>query len=194
MNAPTTALLDRNPARLVYRIAGPSDFDAIHRLNYETFVEEIPQHAPNPERKLIDRFHGENTYAICLAGSRLVGMVCGRCERPFSLDQKLVELDPWLPSHCKAVELRLLAVARQFRKTAVFSGLMALLAAHFIERGCDLAVISGTVRQLKLYRHLGFEAFGEPVGSAGAVYQPMYLTLHELSQRSMSGRMWTSRR
>ena len=178
--------------RLAYKIAAPPEFDAIHRLNYDTFVEEIQQHAPNPERLLIDRFHAENTYVICLADSRLVGMVCGRCERPFSLDQKLANLDRFLPAHRRVVEIRLLAVARAYRKTAVFSGLMRLLSGHFLERGCDLAVISGTVRELKLYRHLGFESFGERVGPVEASYQPMYLTLDALSHRSTSGRRWGS--
>jgi predicted N-acetyltransferase YhbS len=163
--------------KLAYRIAESSDFEAIHRLNYETFVEEIPQHAPNPERRLVDRFHAENTYVICLADSHLIGMVCGRCERPFSLDQKLADLDRWLPTHRKAVEIRLLSVARAWRKTSVFRGLMTFLSSHFVAQRCDLAVISGTVRELKLYRHLGFECFGERVGPADASYQPMYLTL-----------------
>lgn len=162
---------------LEYRIAKSADFEAIHRLNYETFVEEIPQHAPNAQRRLVDRFHDENTYAVCLAGGALVGMVCGRCQRPFSLDQKLPALDQWLPAHRKVVEIRLLAVKREYRKTSVFFGLMQALSRHFIELGCDLAVISGTVRELKLYRHLGFVPFGDLVGTAEARYQPMYLTL-----------------
>jgi predicted N-acetyltransferase YhbS len=181
-----------NANRLKFKIADPSDFDLIHALNYETFVEEIPQHAPNAERRLVDRFHAENTYVICVADDRLAGMVCGRCARPFSLDQKLANLDSFLPSHRKAVEIRLLAIAPSYRKTAVFSGLMAFLAKHFALQGCDLAVISGTVRQLKLYRHLGFEPFGEQVGSASAQYQPMFLTLDALRDNSISGRAWTS--
>ena len=163
--------------RLEFSIADPSDFEEIHRLNYETFVEEIPQHAPNESRRLVDRFHAENTYFICRADDRLVGMVCGRCGRPFSLDQKVADLDRWLPAHRQLVEVRLLSVERAHRKTSVFLGLMTSLSRHYISRGCDLAVISGTVRELKLYRHLGFEPFGGLVGSDDALYQPMYLTL-----------------
>ena len=51
------------------------EFEALHRLNYKTFVEEIPQHASNAEQRLVDKFHAENTYAIALHGDRLVGMV-----------------------------------------------------------------------------------------------------------------------
>jgi len=79
------------------------------------------------------------------------------------------------------VEIRLLSVTRHHRriagKSSVFRGLTTHLSTHFLAQGCDLALISGTVRELKLYRHLGFEAFGPRVGSAEASYQPMYLTL-----------------
>jgi predicted N-acetyltransferase YhbS len=170
--------------RLTYKIAGPAEFEAIHRLNHEVFAGEIPQHTPNSSHRLVDRFHEENTYVVCLSAHELVGMVCGRCTRPFSLDQKLENLDQWLPDHRKAVEIRLLAIAPEYRKTSVFIGLLARLSRHFISEGCDLAVISGTVRQLKLYRHLGFEPFAEPVGSAEARYQPMYLTLDALRRGS----------
>lgn len=169
--------------RLAYRIANPPDFEAIHALNYETFVEEIPQHDTNAARRLIDRFHAGNTYVVCMHDRYLVGMVCGRCERPFSLDQKIADLDHWLPPHRKAVEVRLLAVRREWRKTAVFSRLLALLSRHFMAQGCDLALISGTVRELKLYRHLGFEPFAERVGTAAAMYQPMLLTLESFQKR-----------
>jgi GNAT superfamily N-acetyltransferase len=172
--------------RLTYRIANPADFDAIHALNYATFVEEIPQHAANARRRLVDRFHDENTYVLCVVGTCVVGMVCGRCARPFSLDAKVAELDRWLPAHRKAVEVRLLAVAREWRNTTVFHDLMSFLARHFIAQGCDLALISGTVRELKLYRHLGFEPFGTRVGTDGAMYQPMWLTLEAFRRTSVA--------
>ena len=71
---------------LVYKIAtAAAEFEAIHHLNYRTFVEEIPQHPANPQRRLVDRFHDENTYAIAMEGEELVGMIAGRARRPFSL-------------------------------------------------------------------------------------------------------------
>lgn len=165
-------------AELRYKLADDdAEFEAIHRLNYRTFVEEIPQHAPNPGRRLVDRFHAQNTYAICLHGDELVGMIAGRCERPFSLDQKLPDLDRHLPPHRRVVEVRLLAVDPRWRKQAVFAALAGTLANHFRAQGCDLAIISGTLRELRLYRHLGFRPFGPQVGDAAAPYQPMALTL-----------------
>lgn len=152
------------------------EFEQIHRLNYRTFVEEIPQHAPNPEGRLVDRFHAENLYVIALHGRDLVGMVAIRQQRPFSLDSKVTNLDAHLPAGRKPVEVRLLAIAPEFRKTAVFVALFEQVVRQCVEDGFDIAVLSGTTRQLKLYQHLGCTPFGPVVGSAGALYQPMYLT------------------
>ena len=158
------------------------EFEAVHRLNYKTFVEEIPQHVRNPDERLVDKFHAENTYAICLEGENLVGMVTGRGQRPFSLDHKLPALDSHLPPGHKVLEVRLLSVEKEFRNGFVFSRLVGLLAQHFKDLGYDLAIISGTVRQQRLYKHLGFVPFGPLVGSGDAQFQPMYLTLEKFLQ------------
>lgn len=158
------------------------EFEAVHRLNYKTFVEEIPQHASNADQRLVDKFHAENTYAIALHGDRLVGMVCGRTVRPFSLDQKVPNLDSHLPEGRRVVEVRLLSVEKDFRNSSVFSKLVGLLAQHFRDLGFDLAIISGTLRQQKLYKHLGFTPFGPIVGTGDAQFQPMFLTLEKFIQ------------
>ena len=68
---------------LTFKIAAEEwEFEAIHRLNYKTFVEEIPQHAGNTEQRLVDKFHAENTYLICLSGRHLAGMLAVRGTRP----------------------------------------------------------------------------------------------------------------
>ena len=170
---------------LQFKIASEDwELEAVHRLNYKTFVEEIPQHANNPEQRLVDKFHAENTYAICLNGNQLVGMVAGRGKRPFSLDQKIPNLSSFLPEGRTVLEVRLLSVEKDFRNGFVFSRLVGLLAHHFKERGFDLAIISGTVRQLRLYKHLGFVPFGPVVGTGEAQFQPMYLTLETFIQMS----------
>ena len=169
---------------LIYKIAtDPHEFELIHRLNYRTFVEEIPQLAANPERRLVDRFHEENTYIICMSNEKLLGMVALRGNRPFSLDFKLNGLDSYLPLHSKALEIRLLAIERPHRKTTVLLGMMMRGVEVAKARGYDIAVISGTTRQLKLYEHLGFKAFGPLVGTAEARFQPMYLTWDAFEMR-----------
>lgn len=156
---------------LEFRRATPGDALAIHRLNYETFVEEIPQHHPNAERLLVDRFHDTNTYWVGLADRQLVAMCAIRNEHPFSLEQKGVTLPPgeW-------IEVRLLAVTPAYRNTRTFAGLMRAMLLEATERGVEGVVISGTVREQKLYRRFGFIPFAQPVGTAEALYVPMQLT------------------
>jgi GNAT superfamily N-acetyltransferase len=162
----------------------PAEVEAVQRLLYRTFVEEIPQHPPNPERRLVDRFHEENTYFVCLRDGVLLGTITYRARRPFSLDLKLGSVDPFLPAGRRLCEIRLLAVEPEHRHTPVASRLLQALALHAIREGCDAALISGTTRQQKLYRHLGFEPFGPLVGSPGAQFQPMFLSLEAFKARA----------
>jgi aspartate aminotransferase-like enzyme/GNAT superfamily N-acetyltransferase len=161
-----------------FKIATTADeFDQIHRLNYRTFVEEIPQHAPNPDGRHVDKFHAENTYIIGVRGGRVIAQMAIRRRRPFSLDAKLPNLDQWLPPGRNVVELRLLAVDSAYRNGPVPAQVLQYVAQHCVDRGDDVAVISGAVKRLRLYRALGFEPFGPVVGTAEAPYQPMLLTL-----------------
>jgi len=163
---------------LVFKTATEDwEFEEIHRLNYKTFVEEIPQHQASPTHRLVDKFHPENTYLICICGRKLAGMLAVRGNRPFSLDQKLENLDGYLPAGRKICEIRLLAIEKKYRGAQVLQGILALLWQHGIENGYDLAIISGTPRQFRLYQHLGFVPFGPVVGSGDAQFQPMYVTL-----------------
>lgn len=174
------------PGTPVYKIAETDDeFDQIHRLNYATFVEEIPQHHPSAEKRLVDKFHAENTYLIAMVDGVLAGMLAIRDRRPFSLDAKLPDLDAHLPPGRRICELRLLAIDkahRTLRGGRLLAGIVELLRRVGRERSYNLAVISGTTRQLKLYRHMGFTPFGPLVGTADAPYQPMYLTLEAFKE------------
>ncbi|MBW3113719.1 MULTISPECIES: aminotransferase class V-fold PLP-dependent enzyme [Bacillaceae] len=162
---------------LKYKIASdPDEFQQIYSLNYQTFVEEIPQHQKNDSRKLKDRFHDENTYVIAKAETEVVGMIAVRSERPFSLDQKLKDLDKYLPQHAVPCEIRLLSVKEEYRSTRVFYQLCECLVSYCLEMGYTTALISGTVRQLKLYKRIGFRPFANLVGDEHARFQPMYLT------------------
>lgn len=163
---------------LVFKVAAEDwEFEQIHRLNYRTFVEEIPQHKASPTHRLVDKFHAENTYLIALCGDQLVGMLAVRGKRPFSLDQKVADLDSFLPAGKRICEIRLLAVEKKFRGHQVLQGILALLWQHGVEQGYELALISGTTRQFKLYQHLGFVPFGPLAGVGEAQFQPMYNTL-----------------
>src|SRR5215469_10141429 len=170
-----------NQEPLVFKVAAEDwEFEQIHRLNYKTFVEEIPQHQVSPSQRLVDKFHPENTYLICLQNKKLIGMLAVRANRPFLLDQKLPNLDSYLPANRTICEIRLLAIEKKFRGTRggqVLQGILALLWQLGVEKSYELAIISGTPRQSKLYQHLGFVPFGPMVGSGDAQFQPMYVTI-----------------
>lgn len=154
------------------------EFDAIAALNYETFVEEIPQHAPNEARRLIDKFHDENVYLVVYKKTEIVGMVAFRDVRPFSIDQKLGSVEQFLDaSLCDFLcEIRLLTVKKDHRNGRVFAMLMSSIYRYAYDKGYTACVISGTVREEKLYTQMGFQQFASPVGTDDALYLPMVLT------------------
>ncbi|WP_445487079.1 aminotransferase class V-fold PLP-dependent enzyme [Niallia sp. 03133] len=161
------------------------EIEQIHQLNYETFVEEIPQHKKNQEKLLVDSYHKLNTYLIALAGNEVIGMIAINTKRPFSLDKKLGNIDHYLPNAPKNIcEVRLLSIRKQYRKTTVFVGLMQCLLNYCLQNELDAAVISGTLRQLKLYKHMGFVSFAHLVGTDEAPYQPMYIKTLEFKKGS----------
>ena len=184
MSSPSTPVAKRGSAShapLTFKFASEDwEFEQIYRLNYETFVEEIPQHGLNSTRILVDRFDDENTYVICLRGSELLGMVSARGNRPFSLDQKLENLDSYLPEGRSICEVRLLAVNKEHRAGPVLHGLLTMLARYCMSQGYNIAIVSGTVTHLDFYKRLGFVPFGPGVGTPDALYQPMYKELDNL--------------
>lgn len=170
-------------SRLAFKIADrPEEFEAIHRLNYRTFVEEIPQHVANPGGRLVDRFHEQNTYIVCVDGEEVVGMLALRTERPFSLDLKLLNLDELLPPGRRIGEVRLLAVDASRRNSSILPGLFRLLERQALGLGLTMLIVSATTRQRRLYDRLGFTPFGPLVGGEQARFQPMWLTLERFRE------------
>lgn len=176
---------------LIYKVADQDwEFESIHKLNYKTFVEEIPQHEETKDRFRIDRFHKENTYLICLDEDRLVGMVAVRGKRPFSLDYKISNLDVYLQEHGeKMYEIRLLSVEREYRNGRALLGLIRFLHRYLLLNGYELALISATTRELALYEQMGFKSFHTLVGTEEAAFQPMYVTPAMFEESSVGGIM-----
>jgi aspartate aminotransferase-like enzyme len=176
---------ERRPrSQLTFKVATEDrEFEQIHRLNHRTFVDEIPQHAAREDGLLVDRFHEENTYFLCLDGEQLVGMVAARGNRPFSLDSKLEDLDRYLPDGVSVCEIRLLAIERERRKGRIIQGLLTNLAHYCIGMGYDAAIISGNIHEERLYRRLGFVPFGPRVGTPEASYQPMIMDRDQIAAK-----------
>ena len=109
-------------------------------------------------------------------------MVCTCDKRPFSIEKKLDDFESYLPKYKHIFETRLLVLKKEFRGMTFFGGLVKYWYEYWLEKGFDLTVVSGTLRQMKLYKHLGFIPFGHLVGTKEAPYQPMYLTLNNLKK------------
>jgi ribosomal protein S18 acetylase RimI-like enzyme len=160
-----------------FKIASePWEFEQIYKLSYEAFVEEVPLHDPNPDRTLVDKFHSENTYLICVNDDKILAMVSVRGARPFSLDKKLANIDSYLPPDRSLCEVRLLAARKAYRHSPVVKKLIDETVKFCISQGYDLALISSVLQKQRLYKRLGFVPFGPVVGSDKASLQPMYLT------------------
>jgi predicted N-acetyltransferase YhbS len=154
------------------------EFRQIHQINYMTFVEEIPQHQQNESRMLVDKFHHKNQYIIAKNGDRVLGMVTYNFERPFSLDEKIHNLDALLPQFSRLAEIRLLSILPEARHTTLAYRMLKHLCNELMDLGADAAIISGTTRQLALYSKIGFKPFSELIGKEGAQYQPMFININ----------------
>lgn len=165
-----------------------AEFEAIARLNYQTFVEEIPQHSHHPSHRLTDAFHEQNTYLVCYHDEHIIAMLTFRDQRPFSLDHKIGTVEAFLSAEQgrKLCELRLLAIEPEYRHSLAFFHLIQAMYHYLLDQDYSACVISGTTRQQKLYRKIGFEAFAPEVGSEQARFVPMVLTAdkaHQLFER-----------
>ncbi len=170
---------------ITYKIASEQEeFVQIHHLNYQTFVEEIPQHEQNATKQLVDKFHQENTYIIAKKQDRVIGMIALRDKRPFSLDSKVEDLNQYLPDFKRACEVRLLSVREAYRSTKLFYELCDAVVTYCKKHTYDILLISGTVRQLTLYKKIGFTPFASLVGTEEALYQPMYLVIDQFKTTS----------
>jgi predicted N-acetyltransferase YhbS len=165
---------------LVIKYASQSDYDQVHKLNHSIFAEEIPQHERRENSLLVDHMHELNTYIIAQLGDEIVGMVCYNAIRPFSIDKKLPNLDNYLPAHKNLVEVRLFAVKKEYRKHGIGIAMLKVLIPGLISKGCDLGVISGTPKEIELYKNIGAVTFGPMVGTEQVPYQPMYFSLESL--------------
>jgi hypothetical protein len=72
------------------------------------------------------------------------------------------------------VEVRLLAVQKSVRGGKVLLEMLRALVEWDSGR-FDIAVISGTTRQQKLYKKMGFVPFHPAIGSEEAAFVPMFL-------------------
>ncbi|MEQ8908664.1 MAG: GNAT family N-acetyltransferase [Vicingaceae bacterium] len=162
------------------------EYEQIHDLNYQTFVEEIKQHEPREDKRLEDQFHDLNNYVIACFDNQLIGMVCYKTKRPFSLDKKGVSIDAYITAEEKIAEVRLLTILPKWRKGKVTFRLLKFLISEMLSEEIELAFVSAKQSELSFYHKLGFVSFGDIVGKEGAWYQPMFVKLETLNPKLLS--------
>jgi aspartate aminotransferase-like enzyme len=171
--------------RYVFKVADtPSEFEQIHRLNYRTFVSEIPQHAdPGTGGVLVDKFHAKSTYFIALRDGRLVGMLSAHDRPPFSVAGRLPDPGVLERPGTRPLECRLLAVVPEERHTVAFAGLAWSVYLYLTARGYTHLYISGVEQRVPLYEQLGFEPLGPAVPCGQARFVPMVATPARMAER-----------
>ena len=164
------------------------ELDQVHRLNYRTFVAEIPQHSDSGNGLLVDKFHSKNCYFIALEQNNVIGMVSVHDQAPFSVADRLSDPSILQLPGCKPLEVRLLAVEPEKRNTTVVLGLMICLYEYVIKQGYTHMYISGFADRLPLYQQIGFEPLGPAVRCGEAHFVPMVVTpatITEKKQRTL---------
>jgi aspartate aminotransferase-like enzyme len=166
---------------VVKRAETPSEFDQVHRLNYQTFVREIPQHADQGGGRLVDKFHHKNIYFIVLRHDRVIGMVSAHGEPPFSVADRLDDPAVLHRPGARPLEARLLAIEPGERHSSlIFIGLLWSVYEHARVHGFTHMYISGVEERVDLYERIGFVALGPAVQSGKARFVPMVLKIGHL--------------
>jgi aspartate aminotransferase-like enzyme/N-acyl-L-homoserine lactone synthetase len=156
------------------------EFEQIHRLNYRTFVSEIPQHVDSGTGQLVDKFHTKNAYLIVLRDGRVVGMVSAHDQPPFSVAERLREPEILQRPGTRPLEVRLLAIEPDERNSTMFFGLIWSLYEYAQTNGYTHLYISGVAERVALYERLGFVPLGPAVPCGQASFVPMVLTVGQL--------------
>jgi aspartate aminotransferase-like enzyme/N-acyl-L-homoserine lactone synthetase len=169
------------------------EFEQIHRLNFRTFVHEIPQHSDPGTGRLVDKFHDKSAYFIVVREGRVVGMVSSHDQPPFSVADRLADPEILERPGTRPLEVRLLALEPDTRNSTVFFGLMWSLYEHARSEGYTHLYISGLQERELLYKRLGFEVIGAPAPSGKTSFIPMVLTIGQLPERAQRVKhLWES--
>jgi hypothetical protein len=168
------------------------DFEQIHRLNHRTFVEELRQHPPAPNGRLVDKFHSRNIYFVAMYAGEIIGMISAHDQAPFSVADRLSDPAILQDPGIRPLEVRLLAVEPEHRRGPVLAGLLWSMLDFACDRYTDV-FISGIVERTTMYERLGFRRLGPAVRCGRAEFIPMVLTLPVEARVQRLAHWWLSR-
>ncbi len=167
---------------LFKRAESADELAAVHRLNYQTFVRELPQHADPGDGQLVDKFHDRNVYYIAVFEGHVVGMISGHDQAPFSIADKMDEpakLDTLGP---RPFEVRLLAIEPEHRHRFVVTGLMWAIYRYAETSGYSHLLASGVATRIRMYERLGFERLGPATTSGEVDYIPIWCSIERMRE------------
>ncbi len=156
------------------------EYAQVHRLNYKTFVRELPQHSDPGSEQLVDKFHDRNTYFVALYEDRVVGMISGHDQAPFSVADKMNDKRQLSLLGPRPFEVRLLAVEPEHRHRYVVTGLMWAIFRFAEDNGYSHLLISGVADKSGMYEKLGFLPLGPGVASGAVTFIPMWCDIRRM--------------
>lgn len=156
------------------------EYAQVHRLNYKTFVRELPQHSDPGKEELVDKFHDRNTYYVALYDDRVVGMISGHDQAPFSVADKMADKRQLSLLGARPFEVRLLAVEPEHRHRYVVTGLMWAIFRFAENAGYSHLLISGVHDKAGMYEKLGFLPLGPAMKSGEVFYTPMWCDIRRM--------------
>ncbi|MFJ7344402.1 aminotransferase class I/II-fold pyridoxal phosphate-dependent enzyme [Streptomyces sp. NPDC101110] len=178
---------------LSLRSATAGDMSWIHELRHRVYAEELGQHAPNAEGRLVDGLDGDNTYLVAARGAEPRGFVSvtppwvGR----YGLDKYLTRAELPLLDEAGVFEVRLLTVEPGARNGAAGALLMYAALRWIASRGGRRVVAMGRADLIGMYRAAGLRPVGRTVRSGAVDFEVLTGDVAELS-RNAAGRHATT--
>lgn len=168
----------------------------VHRLNHQTFAQELGQYETNERGELVDRFHSGNRYFVAKYGDAVVGMISINSTAPFSIEKRLSDPSATLAAIPGPSEVRLLAIKSEVRGGIVLAGLFWQVYAEARRQGRSHLLISGISERAEMYRALGFRDLGSAVPSGAISFIPMAMELGDaaIEEKAKRFKTWWQRR
>ncbi|MFD8232865.1 aminotransferase class I/II-fold pyridoxal phosphate-dependent enzyme [Streptomyces sp. NPDC059696] len=174
---------------LTLRSAAPGDLPWIHELRHRVYAEELGQHAPHEEGRLVDGLDGDNVYLVAARGAERIGFVSvtppwvGR----YGLDKYLTRAELPLLDEAEVFEVRLLTVEPGARSGAAGALLMYAALRWIASRGGRRVVAMGRTDLIGMYRAAGLRPVGRTVRCGAVAFDVLTGDVAELS-RGAAGR------
>lgn len=178
------------------QVTTAEELGQVHRLNHQTFAQELGQYEPNESGELVDRFHSGNRYFVAKHGDAVIGMISINSNAPFSIEKRLADPRATLTAIPGPTEVRLLAIKNEARRGIVLAGLFWQVYAEARRQGRSHLLISGIAEKAEMYRALGFCDLGSAVPSGAASFIPMAMEIRDSAVEEKAKRFeaWWQRR